>query len=166
MYPGENKPDCIIVHHSAYAPQIPQAKLINEWHKARGFPLSRLGQYVGYHYIIEPNGLIVQTRDESEGGAHTIGKNWSSIGICMAGDFSTEAPTSAQIYSLTSLMLSILERWPDIKRDQIFPHRRFSQTECYGAHLSDEWAADLIKNVDLATAHPAQGPDDAALDIQ
>ena len=147
-YPGVNVPDKIIVHHTAYDAATFQYPLVNEWHKQRGFPLSTMGSYVGYHYLIEQDGSMTQCRSESEGGAHARGQNFGSIGICLAGNFVGKAPTSAQVISLTRLMYTIMQRIPTITADCIFPHRHFNNTECYGSTLSDSWAADLVRQID------------------
>ncbi len=48
-------------------------------HKARGF------NECGYHYYIRYNGLIVTMRDVAKIGAHCLGHNEDSIGICYEG---------------------------------------------------------------------------------
>ena len=146
LYPGVNVPNKIIVHHTAYAPRVPQYALVNQWHKDRDFPLSELGSYVGYQYLIEFDGSVTQCRKETEGGAHTIGENWQSVGICLAGDFSQEQPTEQQAQALTKLMEGVIER-NNIAPDQVFPHRHFNDTTCYGTLLSDEWAKEQLGNL-------------------
>lgn len=70
----------IIIHCSATREgQDIKAKTIKQWHKARGF------SDIGYHYIIDLDGTIEKGRDESLVGAHCIGKNAISIGICYVG---------------------------------------------------------------------------------
>ena len=90
------EPKRVIFHHTAAAINGAQFDKVNQWHKAKGFPLSSLSWYVGYHYFIERNGLTRQAREETEIGAHDQGENVDSIGICLAGDFNTERPTEAQ----------------------------------------------------------------------
>ncbi|MBZ4369940.1 N-acetylmuramoyl-L-alanine amidase, partial [Mycobacterium tuberculosis] len=77
---------------------------IDLWHKERGFPVSSLGFYVGYHYVIEKSGNLLTARRESEIGAHTIGQNESSIGICLVGNFDVETPTQQQIATLGDML--------------------------------------------------------------
>ena len=67
------KKSFIIVHHSITPrDQAPnRAELgINRTHKARGFPKSSLGWYVGYQYILFGSGEIRQYRKDEEVGAH------------------------------------------------------------------------------------------------
>lgn len=143
-YPGTNVPDKIIVHHSAYGGNAFQYPLINEWHKQRGFPLSKLGSYVGYHYVIEKDGSYTQCRDEGEGGAHTVGENFSSIGVCLAGNYNVEDPTPAQEKTLAKILYMMQERHAAILATNIFPHRHFNQTDCYGTRLTDTYAQEVF----------------------
>lgn len=128
----------VIWHHSAYLSNEPQFGKINEWHKERGFPISSLGYFVGYHYVIEKNGAVLKAREENEIGAHDQGENVDSIGICLAGDFNTEKPTQAQADAFRILWLQILHR-NNIPILAIEPHRRDDTTDCPGKLLTDDW---------------------------
>lgn len=65
---------------------------VRKWHKARGFA------DVGYHYIIGINGEIWKGRSLSMVGAHCVGHNAKSIGVCYVGglDPVTEKPTDTR----------------------------------------------------------------------
>lgn len=52
---------------------------VKKWHLQRGF------SDIGYHYIIDINGMIESGRDLSVIGAHCKGYNSDSIGICYIG---------------------------------------------------------------------------------
>lgn len=131
-------PRRIIWHHSAYQSDEPQFAKINEWHKARDFPRSREGWYVGYHYVIEKAGAVIQARYDDEIGAHDQGENLDSIGICLAGDFNKERPTEAQTRAFRKLWLDLVVRL-NIPVLAIEPHRRDDNTDCPGKNLSDDW---------------------------
>ena len=137
-----NVPDKIIVHHSAFDQDADQLMQINQWHKDRDFPLSQRGFYVGYHYVINHDGQITQTRELDEVGAHTRGFNFESIGICLEGDFTKKAPSDAQKASLGELLLMLVNRLK-VDPSDIKPHRTFGNTSCYGDFLSDSWAQDI-----------------------
>ena len=123
-------PKQIVIHHSASRPHTSVAE-INEWHKVRGFTLSSLNFYVGYHYVILFDGSVIQTRRDNEIGCHTI-PNEGKIGICLTGNFMTDIPTSDQIVSLTALT-NKLKIMYNIK--EVYGHRDFSNTECPGDNL-------------------------------
>ena len=136
----------IIVHHTGGSGADPMAdtshhkvSTVNNWHKHIGFPISKLGYYVGYTYFIDKTGLVTQCRMHSERGCHTIGYN-DCIGICLAGNFDATLPSKEQTEALRELLLRIG------KNSIIVPHRKFApHKSCYGSKLSDTWAADLIK---------------------
>jgi len=135
----KNNPNKIIVHHSADISPEPQFDKVNLYHKKRWSFISEFGYYVGYHYFIEQDGAVMHARADNEEGAHTIGQNTQSIGICLAGNFNIETPTAQQRNALCRLLEQLLESW-QIPDNEIYPHRAFAQTNCYGTMLADDWA--------------------------
>lgn len=85
---------------------------IHRWHKARGF------DGIGYHYVVDESG------DEQAGrpvflkekgfwkGAHCVGHNSHSIGICLIGkkDFH-----GAQLNQVRQIIKRLLAVWPNAK---------------------------------------------------
>lgn len=70
----------IIIHHSA-SPRTTKLAEIRRWHmQDRGF------EELGYHFVIEGDGLILRGRDIHYQGAHALGANHDSIGVCVVGD--------------------------------------------------------------------------------
>lgn len=128
----------IIWHHSADSSAAHQFDKINLYHKSQGFSLSSLGFFVGYHWLIEPDGTVKQSRKEDEIGMHDAGENSNSIGICLAGDFNTGLPSEKQSASAALLVKQIRERW-NIPITRIEPHRWDDATECPGKLLPDDW---------------------------
>ena len=98
-----NIPEYLVIHHTTVDSYQNQYSTVNEYHKSLGFPISRLGQYCGYHKFIERNGAIITARHDDERGAHTIGSNERSIGVCLAGNFDISFPTQAQIKAVQEL---------------------------------------------------------------
>lgn len=154
--PAKNVPKWIIVHHTA-GTQSDTFEDVNRWHKER-WPnfVSALGYHIGYHYFIDATGSVTQGRAETEEGAHTIGKNTESIGICLAGNFSRpgEIPTEEQERKLVELVQEIQKRW-NIPNENIVPHRKFAATECYGKNLDDNWVQSLLRKYE-ATPTPEE----------
>ena len=150
----ENRPDKIIVHHDGVSRQSPSFGIVNEYHKSRDFPRSSLGFFVGYHYWIERDGLLLQARNDAEIGAHTVGENLSSIGIGLAGNFDAEDPTEAQVQVLGALLARLSTRY-NIPATRIFPHRKFATKTCYGLRLHDNWAAIVCLRSQIAVLQRA-----------
>lgn len=106
---------------------------LTRWHKERGFVT------VGYHYIIlngyltyadykednyKPNfdGVLVAGRDESLPGAHTLGQNEDSIGICLIG---VNHFTLAQFQKLEKLCIDLMKKY-NLKVSDIYGHYEFA----------------------------------------
>lgn len=141
-YPGINSPKTIIIHHTA-DDALYQAKKIDDVHRyERENPKSLLGFYGGYQYLIEKSGLVVVYRLETEGGAHTKGQNFSSVGIALAGNFNEKLPTMEQQTALVALLDGVMGRWK-IPAERIVPHRWFVNKDCPGTLLTDNWAQVL-----------------------
>ena len=97
---------------------------VDQWHRDRGW------SGVGYHWIItnsypteehyrlkQPNisydGLVHKGRDERFAGAHVLGHNQETIGVCIigaGGEFS-----SRQLVSAAKLCNNILARFPSCR---------------------------------------------------
>ena len=137
------KPLFLIVHHSV-TPQNQEQEAtiagINTTHKNRMFPLSTLGFYVGYHYVIG-NGWVKQTRNQDEVGAHCNddGMNFKSIGICMAGNFEVDTPSEYQMAQLKQLLVGLRAQW-SIPDENVIRHGDVmgAQTLCCGKNLPKE----------------------------
>lgn len=148
-----NEPKWIILHHSGGSDAVPLLdtsnqtfEMIDQYHKERwdGTTKSSLGYYCGYHYVIEKSGKVTQARQDLEGGAHTIGMNYSSIGICMIGNFDLTMPSLAQTQALVTLLSKLQGRYI-IPSSKIVPHRTFAKKTCFGNNLWATWGADTLQ---------------------
>jgi hypothetical protein len=112
-----------VIHHSA-SPDV-SAKVIDQWHKQRGF------NGIGYHFVIRQNGKIEKGRSLAKNGAHAKGRN-SYIGICLTG---YDVFTVAQVKSLITLL-------NDLGVNHIERHHE----ECPGKGLDLDYIRKFIKN--------------------
>ena len=134
-----NKPTVIITHH-ALSRQDHTVKDVDDWHRQRwpGFT-SRAGWHVGYHYVIETSGKVTKTREFDEEGAHTLGVNTSSIGVCFMGNFDLHYPSDAQMKAWYKIYETIQNQYPSIPCK---PHRAYaSYKSCHGKLLPDDYFA-------------------------
>ncbi len=144
-----NQPRKIIVHHTADPSNGNQFEKVNEYHKQRWNFASSIGFYAGYHYIIEKDGKVMRAREDDEEGAHTKMHNKESIGIGLAGNFDYQTPTANQTLALVKLIDSLVKKW-QIPATEIYPHRKFAPTSCYGIVLLDDWAKNEYRSYLIA----------------
>lgn len=117
------------------------SQVIDRWHKGFGFARSQasLGfnpelRHIGYQYVIDIDGTCTTGRREGEVGAHTLGYNTDSIGICMAG---TDKFTVKQWTRLKALVTELVHKYP---KASLHGHREFSNKICPGFDVKD-WSA-------------------------
>jgi len=118
----------IIIHCSAG--KFGNVNIIADWHKKRGFCP------VGYHYVIlngfttnpriyqsYADGIIQDGRPLEQIGAHCLGQNKDSIGICLIGQ---RLFSAKQLYeSLPTLCRQLLIRFA-LDIDDIYGHCEFT----------------------------------------
>lgn len=140
----------IVIHHSATAQKPIDDVLdgINNSHKTRNFPIGSMGLYVGYHYLVDLNGRVLQTRDDSDVGAHCREQqmNYKSIGICLIGNFMSDKLTNKQEKSLVNLLKALKKKYK-INTEAIKLHRDYKQTACAGDHVANR-LSDLLAQCD------------------
>jgi len=128
--------DKIIIHCSATPPNMyVDAKLVDDWHKQRGW------SGIGYHFFIKRDGQIELGRPLEKQGAHVKNHNKGSIGICYAGGVDEDMcpednRTSAQIASFLSLLRLLKNIFPEAT---IYGHRDFSTKSCPSFDATNEY---------------------------
>lgn len=133
LQPGNAQPWVrgIVVHHSA-SPESTTVEQIGAWHAARGFA------DVGYHYVVrrgKDGPATEHGRPEAHKGAHTLGLNGSTLGVCVAGNYSDQHIAPDMWAELIALLLDLLERYPHLSPDDVMVHRATQPdgyTECPG----------------------------------
>ena len=150
-------PKYISIHHTGGTDADPLADtslhtfgIVNNWHKQLWNFKSSLGYYIGYQYFIEKDGLTTQGRSDLEEGAHTIGYNKNSIGICLAGNFDSTLPTSYQLDALAELIINKVREY-NISFKNILFHRDVANKTCPGLRFTRRmlWTA-LLKKMNKA----------------
>jgi N-acetylmuramoyl-L-alanine amidase len=100
---------------------------IDRWHRQRGF------RCIGYHYVIYLDGSVHQGRPIAEIGAHCIGQNNRSIGICYVGGLAKDGKTAkdtrtdAQKAALVKLITELRRQFPNAT---LHGHREFANKAC------------------------------------
>lgn len=130
------KPEYIIVHHTAVSREKNelQYNAVKEYHISKGW-----GD-IGYHFFIEPQGLLMKGRGEIKEGAHCKEANMNerSFGVCLAGDFDREDPTPEQMRALKDVLNYLRVKY-DIPRQNVKFHRDYAvYKSCPGTRFSRE----------------------------
>lgn len=66
---------------------------------------------IGYHYVIERDGTLHTGREEWRCGAHALGINNCSVGICCIGHGDRADFSEAQQHTLYALLITLMERY-------------------------------------------------------
>lgn len=118
----------IIVHCTATKQGQPATVAdVDRWHKAKGWA------GIGYHYLVYLDGTIHQGRSENKIGAHCVGHNSHSIGVCYVGGLANDGKTAkdtrteAQKAGLLKILKELKARYPNAK---IYGHRDFAAKAC------------------------------------
>lgn len=127
----------ITVHHSVFSADgndleasLETVRRIQREHRnGRGYA------DIGYHFLIDRAGRVIEGRSLAWQGAHAGGQNnVGNVGICLLGNFETEHPTPAALRSLERLIVE-LQRELHIPRRNVRPHRAWKETDCPGQNL-------------------------------
>jgi N-acetylmuramoyl-L-alanine amidase len=108
---------------------------IRDWHLAKGWA------DIGYHYVIELDGSVNMGRDVSLIGAHTLGENKGSIGICYVGGMNLsmtkpeDTRTDEQKEALRCLITDLKGRFKNLK---VYGHYNFSAKACPSFNVEEE----------------------------
>ena len=118
----------IIIHCSATPKgRKVTVKDIDSWHRQRGF------DGIGYHYVIYLDGSIHKGRDINRPGAHCVGHNAYSIGICYVGGCAIDGKTpedtrtAAQRSALVKLITELRRQYPNAT---VHGHREYANKAC------------------------------------
>ena len=118
-----------IIVHCAATPEGKNFKAadIDRWHRERKM------KCIGYHYVVDLDGTVEPGRPESEIGAHCLGHNQYSIGVCYVGGLAADGKkpkdtrTAAQKEALLALLKKLRAKYPNAS---IHGHRDFAAKAC------------------------------------
>lgn len=112
----------IVVHCSATNPDAKISTLQRYWKDVKGW------NTVGYHYIIEDNGILVTLLPDEQVSNGVYGHNSDSINVCYIGGIkdghACDTRTEKQKATLIALLKMLKELYPDA---EILGHRDLSE---------------------------------------
>lgn len=121
-----------IILHTSATPEGKDFKAadIDRWHKEKGW------KCIGYNFVIDLDGKIEYGRPLYMSGAHTIGHNANSIGICYIGGVTNDGKqtpkdtrTTMQKESMYSLVYQLLKTY-DLTLKDVRCHNEFAAKAC------------------------------------
>jgi len=99
--PVRQNPTHFIVHHTAGSSQGGAATVQAIW----DFHVRTNGwDDIGYHYLIDPQGVVYEGRADSTIGAHFSCMNTGTIGIALLGNYQSAMPTAAAQQALENIL--------------------------------------------------------------
>lgn len=116
--------DYIVLHHAAAA--VCTAAQVDKWHKENGW------SGIGYHFFVRKDGSIYRGRPLNSVGAHSLGMNTRSVGVCAEGNYDKELfMPKEQKTALKELCSYLKELYPNARA---VGHRELNATGCPGAY--------------------------------
>ena len=125
-------PKRIILHHS-----LTKDSETVSWGAIRHYHLSLGWDDIGYHFGIElarDDYEIFLGRMPNVAGAHTVGENSRSLGVCFVGNFDLAPPPPQQWAKGVQLVSWLCENF-HIPPTNIHGHCEFAHKTCPGTHF-------------------------------
>ncbi len=117
-----------LFYHHAAAEEC-SVEQIHSWHVSAGY------NGIGYHYLVRKDGSIHRGRPEDTIGAHALGNNSDSIGICFEGNFEIEEMPEAQKLAGIALTAYLKSKY---KIEKVLRHCDVNSTACPGRNFPFE----------------------------
>lgn len=136
--------DKIIIHCAAtYPKQDIDAATIDRWHKELGW------SGIGYHAVIKKDGTLECGRDIEVIGAHCVGYNTCSVGICLIGGLNEAGRacgvyTEPQMRTLAIVVRALMEHYK-IDARRVYGHQDFANKACPCFNVR-RWACETLTN--------------------
>jgi len=127
----------ILIHHTG-AEEKDTAQ-VKRYHLSRGW------RDIGYNFVIERDGKVVDGRSLDISGAHARGFNSKAIGVALIGNFEKRLPTEQQLKALAKLLLKLIKDH-GIKPLQVFGHNEKKRTLCPGKYFPMERVKNDLAN--------------------
>lgn len=114
----------IIIHCTATRPDWNATQSTHEKvQEVRNWHLSKGWSDVGYHYLVDRDGTVVEGRPVEKTGAHVKGHNTGTIGVALFGGHGSAATdqfsdhyTQEQADALNHLLVELQQRFPSINK--------------------------------------------------
>ncbi len=130
-------PKRIVLHHAAFdfknASLVSRLNDITSWHLSRGF------SGCGYHVLVSDTSYLVG-RPLDRQGAHVLGSNSDTLGVCLTADLSSRIATESEISQLVAAILMLRSKFGPLP---VVAHNQLAPTYCPGPYLLSQVNASL-----------------------
>ncbi len=130
----------LIVHHTATAANVSVARIADFQVNQRGLP------GIAYHFCITAAGKVYQTQSLETVSLHAGTYSADSAGVCLIGNFTSAAPSSAQINAAAALLAQLCIHL-GLSAAQIFGYSDLVVTGSPGTTWP-AWKKPLLRQVD------------------
>ncbi len=157
----------IVLHHAAVSNCT--ALDVHRWHQEKGWA------GIGYHFFVCKDGRVYRGRPIGALGAHCLGWNSNSIGVCAEGNFQIDTMSDAQKNAILELINWLRSIYPQV---QVKGHRELDATACPGTNyplpyikeaeweekiVPEQWKLDIIQQAfNMGLIMEQHNPDDLA----
>lgn len=89
---------------------------------------------IGYHYIIDRAGRVIEGRSIAYQGAHVKNQNEHNVGVMLLGNFEQQSPSQAQVNTLQTTLRFLMAKHR-VPVSRVYTHRELGKTACPGRNL-------------------------------
>jgi hypothetical protein len=152
---GALDPVKMTIHHTDTPSNNPAARVrqIQDFHRNQNHWCD-----IGYHFLVDEQGVVYEGRKISIIGAHAGGANTGNVGIALIGSYESADPSAAQLSSTAKLVAEIASKYNiPLSRNTVKGHREVgsTSTDCPGARVF----AKLANIIDAANNGSDEGAD-------
>jgi N-acetylmuramoyl-L-alanine amidase len=136
----------IILHHSATkdGPTVSWDDIRRYHIKERNFA------DIGYHYGVEMIGNnchVLMGRSLGQEGAHTVGMNRKSVGICFVGNYEIDRPKFQMYLAGIKLIAGLCYSLRLDPYKSIMGHKEYANTACPGKNFDISYIRDEVNKL-------------------
>ena len=133
----------ITVHHEGHTPVwfTDQASTRARLEQMRNTHIrDRKWGDVGYHFVIDRAGRVIEGRPVAYQGAHVSQNNPHNVGVMLLGNFEQQSPSHAQLVSLQNTLRNLMHTYR-VPVSRVYTHRELRPTACPGRNLQPRVAS-------------------------
>ncbi len=89
---------------------------------------------IGYHFIVDRDGRVLEGRSLRYQGAHVSDNNEQNIGVMALGNFEQQSPSPRQLQALNATLNALCAAY-HLPVHRVYTHRELGKTACPGRNL-------------------------------